>query len=183
MLRSITHTKIRDFAHGNLPRQMHHHQWQVPVNCVRRSYIGQHRTDYWTLLEPSSCHEWCLPSPLGEPPIYKREEKKKDLSTRIHGRVIKALSLGSKALEFGSCVKNWYPQHGGAGCSVFFLEKPKISLLNKRYTSIISEVKPVWTKATRGTLDQEFKTLNYAYYTQLVRMVKILRCRRPEDQA
>ena len=65
----------------------------------------------------------------------------------------------------------------------FFLEKLKISLLNKRYTSIISEVKPVWTKATRGTLDQEFKTLNYAYYTQLVRMVKILRCRRPEDQA
>ena len=115
--------------------------------------------------------------------LYKREEKKKDLSTRIHGRVIKALSLGSKALEFGSCVKNWYPQHEGAGCSVFFLEKLKVSLLNNRYTSIISEVKPVWTKATRGTLDQEFKTLNYAYYTQLVRMVKILRCRRPEDQA
>ena len=72
---------------------------------------------------------------------------------------------------------------GERGAVFFFLEKLKISLLNKRYTSIISEVKPVWTKTTKGTVDQEFKTLNCAYCTQLVRMVKFLRCRRPEAQA
>ena len=41
----------------------------------------------------------------------------------------------------------------------------------------------VWRTIPRGTVDQELKTLNYASYTHLVRMVKIIRCRRPEALA
>ena len=46
---------------------------------------------------------------------------------------------------------------------------------------LISEVKPArLDDDTERQTKSRTKTLNYAYYTQLVRMVKILRCHRPE---
>ena len=41
----------------------------------------------------------------------------------------------------------------------------------------------VWTTTPRRTVNQEIKTLNYAYYTELIRVVKIIRSRNPEALA
>ena len=47
-----------------------------------------------------------------------------------------------------------------------------------------SEVKPVrLDDDTERYSGSRIKTLNYAYHTQLVRMVKVIRCRRPEALA
>ena len=68
-------------------------------------------------------------------------------------------------------------------CPPFFSSNSFIHI-SQFFKSLISEVKLAHLDDdTERYVRSRIKTLNYATYTQLVRMVKILRCRRPDALA